>query len=263
MTARRQGHAALGCLAALLILITAAVAERAAHPAAGTWDVIEVAVDRRDQPHWLYVPDDPRLHGRELVVGAQALTFNDGSAPCQQPTWADRKARLGQLVGASFPRSGGRGRPAAPTLADFGLPESLNKGVSVHTVRCQPRGDGRNAQPWNEAWFVVSPPDRMFMRIGTSALVTLARRPANAAPKPSFVCTVAMTAIETLLCGSVPLAALDRSIAAAFERKLARGDAVQLRAQQAEWLKRRDACGRDEACLAEAMRRRIDELSQN
>ena len=55
-----------------------AAAERAAQPAAGAWDVIKVAVDRRDQMHWLYKPDDPRLLGRELMISAHtALDATD------------------------------------------------------------------------------------------------------------------------------------------------------------------------------------------
>ena len=38
---------------------------------------------------------------------------------------------------------------------------------------------------------------------------------------------------------------------------------AKLRAEQAEWLTQRDACGRDEACLADSMRDRIDGLMQD
>jgi hypothetical protein len=53
--------------------------------------------------------------------------------------------------------------------------------------------------------------------------------------------------------------------AAAFRRSLRRQtDAgVRLRTEQAEWLKRRDTCERDKACLSRTMRERIDELMQD
>ena len=234
-----------------------------AQPAAGTWDVVQVAVDRKDQMHWLYVPGDPRLLGRELVIAADAWTFNDGSDPCEKPAVSARQAAFAKLLAESFPRPPGPGRPAAPTLADFGLAASLNKSVTVYTPRCAPRSDGRDSQPWSEAWFVTAAPDRLLMRIGTSAVLTLARRAPNAAPQPSFACAAARSPIERLLCGSVPLAALDRSVAAAYKRKRAVADPAALRAAQAEWLKRRDACGEDPACVADAMRERIDELMPN
>jgi hypothetical protein len=248
---------------ALPIFIAPATAAERAAELVGTWDVVRVAVDGKDQMHWLYVPDDPRLLGRELEIGAQASTFNDGSGSCEKPVFATRKVQFGRLLATSFPRSPGPGRAASPTLADFGLPANLNKTVSVHEVRCEARADGRDAQPWSETWFVVSSSDRMFMRIGTTALLTLAKRMPNATPRPSFACSAATTPIELSLCKSVPLAALDRSVAAAFKWKLDRTDAAQLRAEQEEWLKRRGACGRDEPCLADVMRDRISELMQN
>jgi len=101
------------------------------------------------------------------------------------------------------------------------------------------------------------------MRIGTSAVLTLARRMPNAAPRPSFACSAAQTSRRDAVVQFGPAGRADRSVAAAFKRKLERGDAAQRRAEQGEWLKRRDACGRGEACLADAMRDRVDELMQN
>jgi hypothetical protein len=213
--------------------------------------------------HWLYVPDDPRLLGRELVIGAQISTFNDGSGSCEKPIFSAHKEQFRRLVAISFPRSPGPGRDASPTLEDFGLPADLNKVVSVHEVRCEARADDRDAQPWSQTWFAVLSPDRMFMRIGTTALLTLVKRMQNVAPRPSFACSAATTSIELLLCKSVPLAALDRSVAAAFKWKLDRTDAAQIRADQQDWLKRRNACGNDDRCLAGVMRDRISELMQN
>jgi uncharacterized protein YecT (DUF1311 family) len=256
-----------GCKIARWIAVAAALAllpaAARAQPAPGAWDVVQVAVDSKDQMHWLYVPADPRLLGRELLIAADAWRFNDGSDPCEKPDVSRRDASFAKLLAESFPRPPGPGRAATPTLGDFGLAASLNKNVTVYTPRCAPRSDGRDPQPWSEAWFVNAAPDRLLMRMGSSAVLTLARRTPNAAPQPSFACSAARTPIERMLCGSVALAALDRSVAAAYKRKRDTSDAGALRAAQAEWLKRRDACGQDEACVADAMRERIDELMQN
>src|SRR4051812_19715595 len=206
-----------------------AAAERAAQPAAGAWDVIKVAVDRKDQMHWLYKPDDPRLLGRELMIGAQALTFNDGSEPCRQPVFNSRQIGFAALLAESFGRPPGPGRSTKPVLADFDLPAALNKSVGALTVRCRDAVDGGSGQPWNETWFVAAAPDRLLMRIDTTALLTLSRRPPNAVPKPSFACSAATSPTELQLCGSVPLAGLDRSLAIAFKRKLDGGDVAKLR----------------------------------
>lgn len=250
----------IGAACAALALLQPSAAR--AQPLAGAWDVVQVAVDGKDQMHWLYVPGDPRLLGRELMIGA-SWTFNDGSDACEQAAVSAREAVFTKLLAESFARPPGPGRPAAPTLADFGLAADLNKRVTVYALSCAARSDGREAQPWSEAWFVNAAPDRLLMRIGTSALLTLARRAPNAVPQPSFACAAARSAVEHTLCGSVPLAALDRSVAAAYKRKLGTAYPAALRAKQADWLKRRDACARDEACLADTMRERIDELMQN
>jgi uncharacterized protein YecT (DUF1311 family) len=241
--------------------LSAAAAERTL-PSAGAWDVVRVEVDRNDQPHWLYVPDDPRWIGRELTIGASALSLNDGSPPCNGPRWTASKATLGRLIASSFPRPPGLGLSAKPAPADFRMDDSASKSVTVGTVRC--RG-GEPAQPWNAVWFVLASPDRLMMPVETSALLLLTRRMPNAQPQASFPCGSAKSAAEATLCGSVALAAFDRSIAAAFQRALehrSQGQA-QLRTEQTEWLKRRDACERDEACLAQTMRERIDELMQD
>jgi uncharacterized protein YecT (DUF1311 family) len=262
--ARTLSH--LLAAAALSIAATAAEAapptERPPVPAAGAWDVMSVAVDHKDQPHWLYVPDDPRWLGRELTISASALTLNDGSQPCRQPSWTARQNSLGQILAASFSRSPRLGLPVRPVPADFGLVDSANKSVDVMTVHCEV---GESAQPWTQAWFVLSSPDRLMMRLDTSMLLILARRPLNAEARSSFSCSSARTPAELTLCRSVALAAFDRSVDAAFRRSLKRqSDAgARLRAEQAEWLKRRDACERDEACLSQTMRERIDELMQD
>jgi uncharacterized protein YecT (DUF1311 family) len=249
---------------ALCIAATSAGAappiERA--PAAGAWDVAKVAVDRKDQPHWLYIPDDPRWLGRELTISASVLTLNDGSLPCRRPNWIARQSSLGQLIATSFSRSPHPGLSVRPLPADFGLGDNANRSVEVMTVRCE---DGETAQPWSQAWFVVSSPDRLMMGVDGSTLLILEHRPPNAEPRPSFSCSSGKTAAELTLCRSVSLAAFDRSVNAAFRRSLERqGDGgIRLRSEQAEWLKRRDACERDESCLSRTMRERIDELMQD
>jgi hypothetical protein len=82
-------------IAALPVRVSAApIGDAESSLAPGPWDVVQVAVDRRDQPHWLYVPNDPRLLGRELIIGPSKLALNDGSVlassrdgRCGGPVW--------------------------------------------------------------------------------------------------------------------------------------------------------------------------------
>ena len=247
-------------MAASLVVLTSACAS-GAQSISGTWDVIKVAVNRRDQAHWLYVSDDPRLLGRELVIGPTMLTFNDGSDPCRKPAWEKRKARMGALIASSFPLDGS----AVASPHDFSLDIQSAERVVANTVHCAATDDGRDPQPWSQAWFVASAsaPDRLLMRMGTSAILVLQRRSPQASPRASYACRSAQGDAEKTICRSVALAGLDRSVAAALARRLRTDDSSAVNAQQAAWLKKRDACGANERCLADAMRARIDELMQN
>lgn len=70
------------------------------------------------------------------------------------------------------------------------------------------------------------------------------------APGPSFDCSRAGTPTEIAICATPSLAALDRALAEAWS-------ASGRRADQTAWLRSRDACGADVACLTQSMRARI------
>ncbi|MFN4175999.1 lysozyme inhibitor LprI family protein [Phenylobacterium sp.] len=72
-------------------------------------------------------------------------------------------------------------------------------------------------------------------------------------------CKKAATAVEKLICDAY-LDGLDVQLAGAFDGALERSNTPdKVRAEQARWLKRRDAC-RDATCLEAAYRERIDML---
>ena len=94
-----------------------------------------------------------------------------------------------------------------------------------------------------------------------------ARQPARAAVEPargagpSFNCRYARTRSERMVCGDPGLAALDRSLNAAFEEAVAGGvDRRTLRAAQDRWLGAREAASDDPDAVADVYRRRIEEL---
>lgn len=96
--------------------------------------------------------------------------------------------------------------------------------------------------------------------VGVGSMTAL--RPALAAERPSFDCTKAGTKTEKAICANANLARLDRAIAAAFRQlktELEPGD--ELSEEQAEFLKQRDSCGADAACLAKKMDSRRRELA--
>ncbi len=83
-----------------------------------------------------------------------------------------------------------------------------------------------------------------------------------AAERPSFDCARSANATEKTICATARLARLDRQIATAYRQLKAElnGD-EEFEQEQAEFLKQRDGCGTDPACLATKMETRRTALS--
>lgn len=249
-------------LLAAMLLPAAACADTASAGLQGTWDVVRVAVDPADQPRWTWRPDDPRLLGRELLIGVPALLLDGDGARCDTPRWTLQPSTWATLLQASFPRPPRPGRAGAPTAAELGLATGGDQ-ITLQRPACSADTNGRVTAPWNDSWLVQTAPDRLVMRHG-QALLHLARRSAVATPRASFACTAAASASEKALCSSVPLAAWDRSVAQAWREARARraDDSARLQAEQRSWLQERNRCGADTTCLRSRMQERVDALVQ-
>ncbi len=80
--------------------------------------------------------------------------------------------------------------------------------------------------------------------------------------KPSFDCTKASNKVEKMICGSPDLARLDVQLVDAYRKANANSaDPAKLKSEQIAWIKQSRACA-DEACVAQAYRARIAELSK-
>ena len=96
-------------------------------------------------------------------------------------------------------------------------------------------------------------------------LLILRHLPADAKPQASFDCARAATPTERTICGSLQLAAFDRSVASAYRNaydqlKLDGTNVDPLARLQRRWLRQRDACGTHATCLLKSMKRQIDAL---
>ena len=252
----------LRLLGAIIACCAAVQAAAATTPAAlqGRWEVIQVAVDHQDQPHWLYFPDDPRLLGRQLVIDDAGIRLDDGSHTCDAPAFTALPAdKLQHFIGTRFPRPASFEMPTQPTLADFGL-RLADMSITPLQVHCAPE-----QSPWNSAWLVPAFGDRLLTNYdGSGEILVLRKHNTHQPIHASFACSKAHSPAERTICASATLAGYDRSVAAAYRFALRRSgdDASSLRKAQRKWIESRDACGTDANCLVDSMRNRIDQLMQ-
>jgi len=95
-----------------------------------------------------------------------------------------------------------------------------------------------------------------------AALIAACAVPAAAAG-PTFSCAGHLAPAEAVICSDDALAALDRTLAAAYTRMLDRfpaGEKSTLVAVQRAWVARRDACRTDRACIRAAYEARMRQL---
>ncbi|HET7561230.1 MAG TPA: lysozyme inhibitor LprI family protein [Rhodanobacteraceae bacterium] len=225
----------------------------------GQWQVIQVAVDGSDQPHWLYFPNDPRLLGRLLTVDQDVIQRADGSLACKSPTFAALPTEtLQHFIGRNFRRPPAYETPPLPTLADFDL-HLPNVAVSPLQIHC------KSQDPfWDDTWWVLTGNRMLIGKPGGPDVLVLRRLSPHEPIRASFDCAKASSVVEKTICDSRALATYDRSVAAAYRGRLLRTDKPRAVIQKAQrrWLKTRDACGANAACLEQSMRQRVDDLMQ-
>ncbi|MDE2453963.1 MAG: hypothetical protein KGL43_10235 [Burkholderiales bacterium] len=228
---------------------------------AGQWDVVRVAVDPADQPHWLYRPGDPRLLGRTFEVDSSGLRFDD--AECSAPAWKSTRSTWRALLARTYPRPPSPRGATFPSPAQMGLGVNATAPIEVLRPRCQAPAGARVFPPFDDGWAVARADGRLWLRY-EEALLTLEPRRADARPRASFDCHAAASPAERAICGDFSLAAWDRSVALAFREALARSGAgaSALRAGQHAWLQQRERCESDKACLERTQRERVQALVQ-
>jgi uncharacterized protein YecT (DUF1311 family) len=78
----------------------------------------------------------------------------------------------------------------------------------------------------------------------------------------SFDCAKAASSTEKAICSTPAVSRLDSELAAAWQQALAQShDAKVLKSTQLKWLRERNACGEDPACLSDRYRERLAELA--
>jgi uncharacterized protein len=109
-------------------------------------------------------------------------------------------------------------------------------------------------------WVVLEGSDKLIMHLDIQVMLVLGRRPLATKPSPSFPCAKATTPTEKAICGSFVLAAWDRRVALAWHQLNETGLRANEFEEQKTWLRSRDTCLSDAACLEKTMSQRVQDL---
>jgi uncharacterized protein YecT (DUF1311 family) len=226
----------------------------------GTWNVVQVGVDKSDQPHWLYRPNDPRILNRTLTISENFTLFNDEKIKCEHPIWKQQKTSFGELIKKDYSRPLNAANDRTPKPGDFDLSYSNTLPVIKHTVQCSnndPKGD------WQNFWLAEVNSGTALLHFDSTVLMKITQQKSQP-PSPSYQCKKAQTKTELAICRDHGLAGYDKSIYSAL--KIAREKNPELSdkllEQQRIWLKERDNCQSDAPCLQDKMWHRLEELCQ-
>lgn len=233
----------------------------------GTWEVTQVALDTKDQPHWRYEPNDPRILGRSLRLGADGeIVFNFQRELCDRVVWSSApRSTLGVLIGKSFPRPPRAGLQRSPTLPDFEL-KFPDQTVTPFSAVCAGADASKGkAARWADAWFVSFGSEKLLVGYDSDTILVLVKTKVGAPTKPSFSCSGTLNVTESAICSSAALAGYDRSVAAAYKRSLKRRETESeiVKEEQRQWVTVRNNCKSDTSCLENQMRERLDVLMQD
>lgn len=256
------------CVVAFLMVFSADVAAQIPDALTGRWQVAEVHINTGSSRTVSYGWNDPALRWRMFTFSDTQVTDDAPEAGyCQAPQAKVTRMELGKLFGTSLAGDGYPVRQATPT--DYAFKSSPGEAVDVISLVCRnglwQGGLGADGGPQG-AWMYFTPDGHLILRWYDETLLVLERLPAHATPRASFDCARAASSAEKTLCGSLQLAAFDRSISAAYKiaRDEVKGDATQeksLVASQREWVRHRDACATDTACLLTSMKARLQQLA--
>ncbi|WP_144030155.1 lysozyme inhibitor LprI family protein [Burkholderia sp. AU16741] len=239
----------------------------------GRWEVesVHLNVDAEWTPSYGW--NDPRLVGRLFIFNKNRIwTDAPENRPCVEINSKTSQTNLRDLISTSMSGFGNPATNATEKNYKIDIPGSTM--VDVVRVFC-------GSQPWqgslgasdkaSGAWMLSPSPGKLLLRWYGETILTLKRVRDNEKPNPSFNCAKAKSEVEMEICSSYELSSFDKSIATSFsqliEQRKSAGDAVgDVIRKQREWISKRNLCGKDAACILDAMKvqlLQLDGMSRN
>lgn len=242
----------------------------------GTWQVTEVLTDKGNPAVGQGLDDKylvPKYLGRILTLAPKRLSINTPrDIPCEDPKLSSRNSTASEIIAKSI--STRFSSPSLPTAQDMRLPLANDAPVKVLYLSCndglraKDMGMSALADMTNVLWFIGLDNNRLAMNWHDQTVLILSRVSENTKPVASFNCAKAETAVEKTICGSIGLAAYDKSLTQVYQLVLAyyqskpntKTNIADFKKFQKEWVTQRDRCGTDAQCLEKVMSLRIDDI---
>ncbi len=242
----------------------------------GKWQVTQVLFDQGGKETIQGLDDKyliPKYQGRIFSLASNRLSINTPKDPvCEEPKLTSRKSTAAEVIAKSI--SSRLFDKSHPTTKDMQLPLADDAVVDVMYLTCKGilRSKDRDRKVYadlsNALWFIDLGNNQLAMSWQEQSVLILSRVANNAKPVASFNCAKAGTDVEKAICGSVGLAAYDKSLAQTYKlvktyyksKPDNKKVIAELKTSQREWLPQRDRCGNDVACLEKVMSIRISDL---
>lgn len=253
------------------LVMTAARAAPPASPYAGQWQVRQVLVHEDRADRLLYQVNDPRLVGRMVDIDVRRIDSDLPEAShCDQPVLVPRP----QVLNTLLTRTLWSALPGKDAAQAFGLQVSGTREVKVAWTACTVGqfGPSLKTAPTDKAagdpertWVALATPNQLLMPWYGDTLLVLEPRASDQPARPSFACGQARLPAEKAICASPRLSSYDLSLSQAWRAAVqaSEGDAgclTDARRDQTQWVATRNQCARDEDCLRQAMKTRLDAL---
>lgn len=242
----------------------------------GVWQVSSVLTDKGIKGEVQGIADKfltPRYLGRIITVTSDQLSTNAPTDEvCKAPTLSPQKTTAAKLIANSI--STRLFNPSKPTPQDMQLPLANDAEVEALYLRCKDKlrakeeGMGALADLSNVVWFIDLGNNQFAMSWHEQMVLILSRVSDKTKPVASFNCAKAGTEVEKTICGSVGVAAYDKSLAQIYKlvrdyyksKPNSKTVVAELKTSQRKWLSERNKCGADEECLIKVMHIRIGHL---
>lgn len=242
----------------------------------GMWQVTKVYVDTGKSRRNIARDDkfnDYIYQGRTITVSPHKMAINTPvDDPCSTPGFYTKPTTVKALIDNSISTRLPTG--SAPPVEDMKLPVLASDKIDVHYLMCEGKPASKNRgsvveeDMSNAVWFVVMSEQSLLMSWQEETILLLEPVTDDIKPIASYNCAKAGTVVEKTICGSVGLAAYDKSVSEtykkirAYYRSKPNTDKYikELKKNQREWLKKRNSCSSDEKCLEKSMAKRISSM---